>query len=111
MIAPGRFGSKLTSSFGVTPPLGAIPSQTFPAMSCAPHTETHALRAPVSAANSELVAHVVDPSSPMFGSGVPAAAACQSAFVSRRLPDSRHACSAWNQVRHVLGGTPATEAA
>ncbi len=80
-------------------------------MSCAPHREMQLLRAPVSAAKSELVAHVAVWSSFTPGSGVPAAAACHSSFRSRRLPESRQACSAWNQVTHVLGGTPATDAA
>src|SRR5438309_3763603 len=88
MVAPGRLGSKETNSLapgpagggagGATPmqlmsppcPLfqlvqsvaalihSATHSQTFPAVSCAPHTETQTLRAPVSAAKSELVASV-----------------------------------------------------
>jgi hypothetical protein len=31
--------------------------------------------------------------------------------VSSRLPDSRHACSAWNQVVHVVGSTPGIDTA
>ena len=89
----------------------ATHSQTFPAMSWAPHAETQALRAPVSAAKSELVTHVAPWSSFAPGSGVPLAAACHSWLVSRRFPASRQACSAWNHVTHVLGGTPATETA
>src|SRR5881396_3534923 len=141
MIAPGRLESNETNSRAVAPAGGAAcggtpmqlrsppcalsqlvqptpglihsatHSQTFPAMSYAPHREMRLLRAPVSAAKSELVAHVAVRSSFTPGSGVPAAAACHSSFLSRRLPESRQACSAWNQVTHVLGGTPATDAA
>ena len=89
----------------------ATSSQTFPAMSCTPQDETHAEREPVGVANGELVAQVVVRSSNAPASGVPAAAACHSSLVSSRFPDSRHACSAWNQVMHVLGITPGRETA
>ena len=45
------------------------------------------------------------------GSGVPDAAPCHSRLVMSRLPDSRHASSAWNQVMQAVGCTPATETA
>ena len=76
-------------------------------MSCAPHREMQLLRAPVSAAKSELVAHVAVWSSFTPGSGVPAAAACHSSFLSRRLPESRQACSAWNQATSARAVRPA----
>src|SRR4029077_18901973 len=50
----------------------------------------------------------VSPSS-VPGSGVPAAARCHSWLVSKRFPESAHACSAWNQVTQLVGFTPATE--
>src|SRR3989304_1200164 len=40
------------------------------------------------------------------GSTVPAAAACHSSLASRRLPEGRQACSAWNQLTQAVGGTP-----
>src|SRR3989442_6991340 len=116
MIAPGRLGSKETNSLapgpagggagGATPmqlmsppcPLSqlvqsvaalihsATHSQTFPAVSCAPHTETQALRAPVSAAKSALIPHVTLWSSVALRSDVLAAAACHSLLMIRRLP-------------------------
>src|SRR5690242_9261114 len=58
---PCAASQKLHDVAGFTQP--AVHSQTLPAMSCAPHVDTHALRSPVSAAKSEFVAHVVAPSS------------------------------------------------
>jgi len=37
--------------------------------------------------------------------------ACQSSLRRNRFRESGQPCSAWNHVRHVLGGTPGTEAA
>ena len=48
------------------------------------------------------------PSPAAPGSGVPAAAACHSALVSRRLPWLAQAATAWNQVAKPDGVTPAT---
>src|SRR6185369_6019432 len=90
---------------------GATHSHTLPTMSCTPHDETQPGRSPARAAKGELVARVAVKSSPEFGSGVPAAAPCHSSLVRSRLSERRHACSAWNQLRHVLGRTPGTETA
>src|SRR5262245_29299655 len=89
----------------------ATHSQTFPTMSEAPQFEVQLERLPVLAGPGEFVTQVVEPSSALPGSGVPAAAPCHSALVSRRLSERRQACCDWNQVMQALGRTPATETA
>ena len=89
----------------------ATHSHTFPTMSKAPQLDLQFDREPVLAGPAELVTHVVEPSSALPESGVPAAAACHSWFVSSRFPERRQACSAWNQVAQAVGSTPATETA
>src|SRR5437867_2155118 len=92
-------------------PQSATHSYTFPTMSNAPQLETQAEREPVPAGPPPSVTHVVEPSSALPGSGVPAAAACHSSLRSSRLRESRHAWFAWNQFTQAVGGTPATETA
>src|SRR3990170_3845589 len=94
-------------------------SQTLPTMSWTPQLLMQesappgvAPAFPVARGPAADVLHLVF-ARPSFASGstVPAAARCHSWLVSRRLPERAQACSAWNQVRQALGGTPATEAA
>src|SRR5687767_8269540 len=83
----------------------ATHSATFPTMSLAWKREMQPKLAPVFSN---------DPPGPMLhrsAPGVPAAAACHSAFDGRRLPEFARACCAWNQVILARGGTPATERA
>src|SRR5262249_19979021 len=80
-------------------------------MSCTPHFEAQLPAAPVTIGPGVFVLHWATPSPARPGSGVPAAAICHSAFVSRRLPESAQACWAWNQVRNTDGETSLTEAA
>src|SRR5713101_2776341 len=72
----------------------ATHSNTFPTMSKAPQFDTHP-------------AVPADPGPPVTihgaPSGVPAAVSCHSRFVRSRLPESLHACAAWNHVMHELG--------
>ena len=73
-------------------------------MSNTPQADLQLLREPVFTGPGESTAQsVVRLSVP--GSGVPAAAPCHSRFVSSRLPESRHAWFAWNQLMHALGST------
>ena len=67
-------------------------------MSRTPAADTQAAALPVSFGPEVSVLQVATPSPAVPGSGVPAAAACHSALVSRRLPALRQACCAWNQV-------------
>jgi hypothetical protein len=67
-------------------------------------------RDPVGTGPGELTAQSVVRSS-VPGSGVPAAAPCHSRFVTSRLPESRHAWFAWNQVMQPVGGTPGMDTA
>ena len=77
-------------------------------MSKAPRDDTQALRDPVrDTANVFPVLHSVKPLSPP-GSGVPATAACHSAFDGNRLRAFSHAACAWNHVIRDDGVTPAT---
>ena len=89
----------------------ATHSSTFPIMSKIPQLDLQLAREPVLAGFAEFVTQVVLPSSALPGSGVPCAAACHSWFVKSRFPESRHACSAWNQVVNVVGRTPGIETA
>ena len=75
-------------------------------MSKAPSDETQLLRDPVSTASIALsvLQSVVPLSGP--GSGVPATAACHSAFDGSRLPAFVHAACAWNHVMNADGITP-----
>src|SRR5437016_307179 len=92
-------------------PHSSTHSHTFPTMSNAPQLDLQLLREPVFTGlpAAEMVQSVVPLSVP--GSGVPAAASCHSRFVASRLPDTRHAWAAWNQVVQVLGSTPGMETA
>jgi hypothetical protein len=80
-------------------------------MSKVPQLDLQLDRDPVFAGLAEFVAHVLMPSSAFPGSGVPAAARCHSSFRTSRLPDSAHACAAWNHVIHVVGRTPGIDTA
>src|SRR6185503_11196133 len=81
----------------------ATHSWTLPTMSITPQFEVHAGDDPVGSGPGVFVLQVVTPSPARPGSGVPAAAICHSAFVSRRLPESAHACCAWNQEMNTAG--------
>jgi len=75
-------------------------------MSKAPSADTQLLRNPVATVvNTLFVLQSVAPSSGP-ASGVPATAACHSAFVGSRLRAFLHACYAWNQVMFADGSTP-----
>src|SRR2546429_2361730 len=89
----------------------ATHSSTFPTMSNTPQLDLHLAREPVSTGAGESVTHVVDLSSALPGSGVPAAARCHSSFRSSRFPDSAQACTAWNQLTHAVGDTPGIDTA
>src|SRR5262249_31542632 len=80
-------------------------------MSKTPQLDRHSAREPVATRSLLFVLQVVEPSSASPGSGVPAAASCHSSLRSSRLPDRRHAWDARNHDVHVVGRTPATEAA
>src|SRR5262245_52543777 len=89
----------------------ATHSARLPTMSKAPRSETHLLRAPVSATvplppsgTSAVLQSVVPSSGP--GSGVPFAATCHSALVGSRLPALAHASCAWN---HVMNAEVSTD--
>ena len=74
-------------------------------MSKAPRADLQLLRDPVRDAEPiALLQSVVPLSGP--GSGVPATAACHSAFDGRRLRAFSQAACAWNQVRFADGVTP-----
>ena len=75
-------------------------------MSKAPSDDTQLLREPVATTVNVLrvLQSVVPLSGP--GSGVPATAACHSAFDGSRLPAFVHACCAWNHVMNADGVTP-----
>jgi hypothetical protein len=67
-------------------------------MSNAPRADLQPLREPAGIAlNALAVLQSVVPSSGP-GSGVPATAACHSAFDGKRLPALSHAACAWNHV-------------
>src|SRR5205823_15049203 len=88
----------------------ATHSSTFPTMSNTPQLDLQFVRLPVFDGPPEFVLQSLAPG--VFpGSGVPAAASCHSKFVASRFPDTRHACAAWNQSMHALGGTPGIESA
>src|SRR5262245_27221209 len=89
----------------------ATHSARLPTMSNAPRADTQFRRDLVSAVASVLfVLQSVVPLS-LPGSGLPAAAACHSAFVGSRLREFLQACCAWNQVIHPDGMTPGRLAA
>src|SRR5262245_55075452 len=93
-------------------PHSATHSDTFPTMSNAPQLDLQLDREPVfTASPTEKTLQSVVPLSASPGSGVPCAAACHSSFRASRLPESRHAWFAWNQVMHALGSTPGMETA
>jgi hypothetical protein len=75
-------------------------------MSKAPSDDTQLLRDPVGTLVNALAVlqSVVPLSGP--GSGVPATAACHSAFDGSRLREFLQACCAWNQVMNADGVTP-----
>jgi len=79
-------------------------------MSNTPQLDLQLLRSPVDTGSGELTAQSVARLS-VPGSGVPAAAPCHSRFVSSRLPETKHAWFAWNQVMQALGSTPGIETA
>src|SRR5881628_2803297 len=97
---PSRFGMSAQS---------ATHSLTFPTMSKTPQLDLHFEREPVFTGLPavEILQSVLPSSVP--GSGVPAAARCHSSLRASRLPETAHACTAWNQVMHVLGITPLTD--
>ena len=75
-------------------------------MSNAPRADLQALRDPAGIVlNALAVLQSVVPSSEP-GSGVPATAACHSAFEGSRLRAFLHAAWAWNQVAYADGSTP-----
>ena len=89
----------------------ATHSAVLPTMSKTPQLDLQFDRDPVfTRSPAALMLQSVLPLS-VPGSGVPAAASCHSWLVSSRLPDSAHACAAWNQVTHTVGCTPATDTA
>src|SRR5262245_65166761 len=83
----------------------ATSSHTLPTMSEIPQLDVQLAREPAATGPTESVAHVVDPSSAVPGSGVPAAAPCHSREVSSRFPESRHAWLARNHEMQALGFT------
>src|SRR5262249_42086809 len=114
VFAPARHGS---SPVGLGPAphapqvvdfctQSATHSSRLPTMSKAPRADLQLLREPVSTAASTLfvLQSVVPLSGP--GSGVPATAACHSAFDGSRLRAFLHAASAWNPVMFPAGGPP-----
>jgi hypothetical protein len=75
-------------------------------MSKAPRVETHPGRDPVASTSKALAVLQSRVPSSGPGSGVPATAACHSAFVGRRLAAFVHACCAWNQAMKAEGSPP-----
>ena len=91
----------------------ATHSKRLPTMSNAPRADLQLLRDPVGATASVLlVLQSVVPLSGfgLPGSGVPATAACHSAFDGSRLRAFSHAACAWNQVVREDGMPPGSVA-